>query len=216
MTNSTVQLKGGEFLSYTEKYYRHNNEKKLDIITVFREPLERCISSFFQTYGDDVVTYGWEKDITSTIIYRNSIEELQARFIRELDNQKLQGGFESIDEICDELQLKIVDLNYDLDKQHGLVELNFCRLFILRFDSLIYENFLEYVLSEITGQSIVQENANTSSSKWYRDIFKEFKASIKIPQELVLRAYESRKEIINILYPGEYHSLLTKALKKYG
>jgi hypothetical protein len=137
-------------------------------------------------------------------------------FINKLDSHTLVGRLESIDEICNELNLKIADLNYSTDKQYGLVETNYCNLFIFRFDTLISENKLEYLLSQITGKSIIQHNANVSTAKWYQDIFAEFKASLKIPHSTITRIYESKRNILNLLYPDKYEFLLSRALKKYG
>lgn len=215
LTNETTNLELGTFMNFLESYYLMN-KRKLKIITTFREPIERLISYFFQWYGDGVIRKKIVQDISNTIIYKRSTKDLQGIFINELDSETLRGRLESIDEICNELNLNIADLNYSTDNQYGLVELNYCTLFIFRFDILIYENRMEYLLSRITGKPLVQHDANVSSSKWYYDKFVEFKASLKIPPKLIERIYDSKRNIINLLYPDEYDFLLSRALKKYG
>jgi len=215
LTDETTQMERGTFSQYLDRYYR-KNKRKLNIITVFREPIGRHISSFFQWYGDGVVRKKRVRNTTDTIIYRCSVQELQEKFINELNNQTHVGRSESIDEICDELNITIDDLNYDTERQYGLVERDYCKLFIFRFDVLIYGNRLESLLSQITGKPIMQNNANVSSSKWYRDTLAEFKATIKIPRSTIIKVYETKRNIINLLYPNEYESLLDKALEKYG
>jgi len=215
LTNETTNLELGTFLYFLEQYYL-KNKRKLNIITTFREPIERHISSFFQWYGEGVVRKKIVQDISDTIIYKSPINELQERFFNEIESQTLAGKLESLDEICKELDIRVADLNYSTDKQYGLVEMKYCTLFIFRFDILIYENRLADLLSQITGQSILQHNANVSSSKWYHDIFAEFKASLKIPYSTITRIYESKRHILNLLYPDEYDFLLSRALQKYG
>lgn len=215
LTNETTQLERGTFSQYLEQYYMIN-KRKLNVITIFREPIERHISSFFQYHGDGVVRKKLVQDITDTIIYKYSVQELQERFIHELDSQTLVGREESIDEICKELNINIADLNYNIERQYGLVEMDYFRLFIFRFDILIYRNRLEYLFSQTTGRSITQKNANVSFSKWYRNTFAEFKASIKISHSTIRKIYDTKRNIINLLFPDEYDSLLAKALEKYG
>jgi len=215
LTNKTTQLEHGTFLQYLEQYYLNKN-KNLNIITVFREPIERHISSFFQWYGWGVVRKKLVQDTTETIIYKHSIKELQEYFIYLLDSQSLAGRHESIDEICKELNIDVADLNYNAEKQYGLIEMDYCRLFIFRFDILIYRGRLNYLLSKITEKPVKQKNANVSTFKWYGDIFSEFKGSIKLPHSTIIQVYERKRNIINLLYPGEYAARLAVALEKYG
>ena len=138
LTDETTNLEPGSFASFLEHYHSVNS-KKLTILTTFREPLERHISSFFQWYGEGVIRKKIAHGMTDTIIHKASINELQMVFINELSSHNLAGQSESIDEICNELNFRISDMHYGIDEQHGLHELNDCRLFLLRFDTLIYE-----------------------------------------------------------------------------
>jgi hypothetical protein len=214
LDNETTQLALGTFAHYLEQYYLRN-KRKLNIITTFREPIERHISSFFQWYGQGVVRKKMVQDITDTIIYKCSIKELQEKLINELINQTFAGKLESIDQFCNELKISITDLNYNIERQYGLVEMDYCRLFIFRFDILIKENRLGHLLSKVAGRPITQYNANMSSTKWYYKTFTEFKASLRIPHNTIIKIYESKHNILNLLYPNEYDSLLTRALEEY-
>lgn len=215
--DKTMRFEPGGFPDFLEQYYL-KNQRKLNIITVFREPIERYVSSFFQWYGDGVVRTKQVQSVADTIINKYSIKELQARLINELISQTHvnAGMLESLDQFCSELNIDMSDLHYDTEKQHGLVEMDHCKLFVLRFDTLINENGLERILSEVTGQPVTQINANLSSSKWYYKIYTEFKTSFKIPRNKIIHIYESKRALLDVFYPGEYDGLLNKALEKYG
>ncbi len=215
ITNETTQLASGTFKKYLKKYYRVN-KKKLNIVTTFREPLERHISSFFQWHGNGVIRKNILHDYTETIISRYSINELQKRFVRELEDQTLTGRVESIKEFCHEMSIGIPDLNYNTDRQYGVVEFDYCRLYIFRFDVLIIQNKLEKWFAEITGKNILQNNANISSDHWYYDIYQEFKATLKIPSSTITDIYEAKADLINMMYPGEYGTMLAGMLDKYA
>jgi hypothetical protein len=112
VTNETVNLRPGTFGKFAELYHLHN-ARKLNIVAVFREPIERHISSFFQRHGTDVLRLGVRQDITDTLIHNSSTEELQKMFRNELDGGTLTGKGESIYELCSELNLKTGNLEYD-------------------------------------------------------------------------------------------------------
>ncbi len=67
-----IGLQEGLFQSYLERYQKQNN-KKLKVITVFRDPIERHISSFFHFYGTRPLRLKELKNESETIlmIYTN-------------------------------------------------------------------------------------------------------------------------------------------------
>lgn len=214
LRNETTNLKLGTFALFLECYHAANS-KKLDVISTFREPIERRISSFFQWHGEGVVRKKLVSDTADTIIHKMPLNELQEVFVEQITRQIKAGQVESIDEICNELNLRIPDLHYSLDAQYGLNELDHCRLFLFRFDSLIYENKLEHLFSNLMGKPIIKHDANLSSAKWYRDRFAAFKASLHIPSDLIVSTYEAKRDIINLFYPDQYNFMLSQALEKY-
>ena len=213
--NYTVNLRPGTFGKFAELLH-FRNARKLNVITVFREPIERHISSFFQRYGTDMLTLGLQQDIADTLIHNSSTEELLKIFRNELDSGTLDGRQESIYEICSELNLAISDLQYDPAKMFGIVETDHCTLHLLRFDILIRENRLQALLSQITGKSIVQYDDNVSGSKWYYDRLKEFRESLRLPRRTIVACYKTRSRLFDLFYPGEYDTLLSRALVRYG
>jgi hypothetical protein len=215
VTNDTVNLRPGTFGKFAELYHlRHG--KKLSVISVFREPIERHISSFFQRHGTGVLRLGLRQDITDTLIHSSATENLQKIFRNELDSGTLSGKEESIYEICSELNLSTSTLPYDPAKQYGTFEADHCDIHLFRFDTLIHERRLQALLSEITGKYIVQYDANRSDAKWYHDRLKAFTESLKLPRRTIISCYKTRARLFDLFYPGEYDVLLSRALVRYG
>jgi len=211
-TLDNVGLKKGSFAPFLDDYFDKNN-RKLVVITTFRDPLERHISSFFQWHGSKPVR---DKDVENereTIIYKKPIKALQEQLIDEVNNSNLVGQKESISEICEELQISIRDLNFDYDQQFGLYESERIKLYIFRFDTLV-ENIADS-LSLITSSDIVVHSTNQSTDKWYHEIYSEFKNSIKFPGHTIDRVYSSRRDLIELVYQDDYERIVRMAKDKY-
>jgi len=208
-----IDLIKGSFQKYTEEFLQKNGTR-INIISVFRDPMERHISSFFQWYGSKPIRTKEVESELDTMIYKYTIEELQNKFISELNDKSLIGIHESIHEISRELQFNVEDLNYDFLNRTGAIEAENFKLFFFRFDHLI-SNF-EGILSNITNKDIVQNNANLSDSKWYRDKYLEFKETIQIPTATVSSVYQSKNDLINLFYPQGFQLILNEALVKYS
>lgn len=208
-----IGIKNGDFRLYLESYFQKNN-RKLNVITVFREPLQRHISSFFQGYGTKPLRLKEVENEIETIIYKYTINQLQERYISELRSQSLIGFRESVHDIIKELQINTSDLVYNSERRFGIFETQNIRLFMFRFDILF--NDLDGLLNEITKNNIVIKNSNISGSKWYRDIYAKFKKSLVIPDDIVLEVYTEKCDLIKLFYPRAYDSSLKQALMHYG
>lgn len=208
-----IGLQEGQLLSYLELYLKQNN-RKLHVITVFRDPMERHISSFFHFYGTRPLRLKELKNESETILMRYTIENLQKRFISELQEGSLVGMPEALHTICEELHIDIDQIHYDHGKEIGLYETEYIKLFVFRFDTF-FEDFVPK-LRDITGGNIkVQKIVNISSEKWYKDIYQEFKKTLKIPPQLIYKIYNTRRDIITVLF-GDFTSVLNTAIQKYG
>ena len=104
-----IDLKSGDFTGYLESYFQRN-KKKLDVITVFREPMERHISSFFQGYGSRPLRLKEVENELETIIYKYTINQLQEKYIKELRSQSLIGFTESMHDMAGRLHEKVTDI----------------------------------------------------------------------------------------------------------
>jgi len=204
----------GLFKEYLDTYVKNKN-KKLIVISSFREPIERHISSFFQYYGTRPINRKEVNDYTETTIYNKTIPELQLQFTEELNNKTCPAMMnESILDIVDELDISLKDLKYSTDHKMCLYEKDNIQLYIFDFRMLTHN--METILSNITGKNIKVTNSNTSSEKWYDSIYKEFKSTLYLSEETIKHVYALKKDLIEMFYEEGYDESLKKALTKYS
>jgi len=208
-----INLKKGSFQHVLNSYLVKNN-KKLNVISVFRDPLERHISSFFQSYGTKPLRKKMVQDFTETIIYQSSIDQLQDKFLSELIDQSLEGFSDSLHEIFFELGISASDFKFNKKSKYGVFETENIKLYFLRFD-LLFNDF-ENLLSEIAGIKIYQANSNKSDDKFYKQIYEEFKKSLSVPNDVILNAYGSKQDLMKLFYSKDVKSIISQTNLNYG
>lgn len=211
--NAGMPLGRGAFRTYLQQYQRRNN-RKLKVISTFRAPLERHMSSFFQWYGHGVVRNGLVRRNDDTIIARLNVDELQQIFNDELRNGSLVGHRDSLHELCDEVDYQVVDLPFDATRGFGVLENDLMRVHLFRFD-LLFPDFARQ-LEEALNIKVSPRIENFSPRKWYGPKFQEFKATLKVPPDLIHMIYEAKKDLIDIFYPDRYQEILNDQLVRYG
>ena len=194
--------------------YKKQFDVALKIITVYREPIERHISSFFQGYGTRPINRKEVSSYKETLIYQKSVSELIEMFIHELKRNTLIGISDSIKEFSKEVGLDIGELKYDRLQGYGVHKAPDYTYYFFSFDDLSRQMGIN--LTSLTGQTIKVSNHNQHSSKFYSAKYVEFKQTIKIPKEVIGNIYENNKELINLFYKGEFHELLQRALLTYS
>jgi hypothetical protein len=192
--------------------YHQNRRQKLQIISVFREPVERHISSFFQWYGSRPLIGKPNMHFTKTLIYKKSIEALQQRFLNEINSQKLHGRHESLFSIRQELNIS--KLNFSEKEKYGRMEGAHYVLHLFRFDQLI--NDFAALLQKATGQPVVETGKNMGNQKWYAEKHQAFKQSLVLSEETIRLIYEPRKSLINTFYDNGYDQMLKSTLQNYS
>jgi len=208
-----IGLEAGDFSPWLSAY-REKHRKPLKVITVFREPIERHISSFFQAHGSRPLRLGEVQHESETIVARYTMDELHQRFIAELKERTLIGLPDAMDEIARELSLPLSAFSFDPESGMGRYNTEALSLTMLRFDQL-FSNF-DRLLAEAIGKPLQQHNVNIGDQKWYREIYKEFKRTVRIPEDVIVDAYEHKKNLIELFYRGRYRALLQSALEKYS
>jgi len=203
----------GDLSEFLDKYLEQN-KRKLTIISTFREPLDRLISSFFQWHGVGAVRTGEVENESKTIIYNMTVEQLQKTFVDEYCENTEIGTHESIELICEESGLGLDELEFDEDINYGLFEAKNFKLILFRFDTLVQH--FSYLLTTVTDCEIEIHERNMSHSKWYKEICSEFKETLSIPPEAISRIYNPRKSLINIFYRCGFNSLVSRSLEKYS
>ena len=203
--------------SFREILIKRNEKgaKKPIIITNFRLPIERHISSFFQWNGVGVLRKDPNLKEEDTVISKYNIDELNKLFVSNLRSSKFVGYEESIHEIFNIFSLKPSDLTvgfvpHSFQVSHELADIQF-----FRFDEL-FKDFSSTLSSIIQNKLKKQINVNISSEKWYSSKFLEFKNNLQMPFSVIEETYRYRKDLIDLYYPGSYESLKDNDVKMYG
>ena len=181
-------LKKEFMLDYLIDYKKKNN-KKLKIISSLRNPKERLISSFFQTYhSDEIYQKNMNKEET-TVIKKNENELIQ--MINVLIREKqLTGQRESLDEISSVIKKNIINL---LEKRENYYyfENNFFELFVLDFNCLIGDDKLNYLNTVLDLNLTKIMSKNLSREKEYYKKYKSVKRKInKSLDKIIERQYD--------------------------
>ena len=203
----------GAFESYLDDYCE-SRRGKLAVISTFRPPMERHISSFFQRHGVGVVREGLTASNEETIIARCSVGELQRMFIEQVATQSLPGYHESLHELCDEIAVTTGDLSFDLERGVGSFETDRIKLTLFRFDQL-FGSFPD-LLDSAMGRKFSAQLANMNEKQWYKPIQDEFKASLKIPTDVIEGLHATKRDLIELFYPGQYEDIVAAAISRYG
>lgn len=194
---SSINVNHIHFSQLVDHYNKRNN-RKLKIITCFRNPLDRLLSSYFQTYGADPV---WihRKTIRDTIIYKKSPQQIVDDCLRQIKNRTLPGYTESIHELCRLLNIPLVDINYDKTKLFSVYENNRVIIYFFRFDNFI-NNSVE-IIKQITGkQNIIYNESNLSENHWYSEKYKLTKQIFEIPEELKKQIVCDNEYLLNLFF----------------
>lgn len=194
---------------------RRDRRKKPTIITNFRLPIERHISSFFQWYGAGVLRRYSGMSAEDTIINKCDIHELNRVFVSDLSKSKFVGYEESIHQIFDIFKLSPVSVSagsteHSFCADHELADIHF-----FRFDEL-FKDFNAILSASLRMDIKETVNCNTSSEKWYSSKFKDFKHSARMPISVIEKTYRYRRVLIDMYHPDSYESLLEKDCMIYG
>lgn len=209
-----IGIRDGTLKRHLEKY-QARNQTKLQVISVFRLPMERHISSFFQIYGTRPIERGEVKDASETPLYNTPISELQAQFCAELKNKSFKGCRESLHEFFEELKVTASDIAVNKHTGVGLYETELFKLHLIRFDML--KNNMQPILQSITGrEQLPIVETNVSQNDWYKDIYTEFKSSLKVPKSLISAVHEEKRDLINLFYDNGFEQVFSEAVEKYA
>ena len=152
-----------------ETINKSSKNKKLYLFDIYRNPIERKISSFFHH-----INYINDRN------YRNySIEELINIFNNEYINTIEE--YHSMNEILDEFKLENFKC-FDFDRRYNIIEKDNLVFIKLLFKDI---NIWELKLSEIFRKKITLYNDNISENKEYHDVYVEFKKKYKVPKSYI-------------------------------
>ncbi|WFB35314.1 putative capsular polysaccharide synthesis family protein [Kiritimatiellota bacterium B12222] len=208
-----IHLREGDLGTFAEHYFRETG-RKLQLISVFREPVERHISSFFQAYGSRPLRLKEVRDQRDTLIFQYEVEELRQKFIHELKQETLFCYRESLHDICSQLNIAIHRLNFQEQALFSTTEFEHMTLTLMRFDLFFQQP--KATLSKLTGAQLRLENANMAEMKWYADKYTAFKSGLEIPRDTLVELYDRKQDLISLFYSEGVDARLQQSVVRYG
>lgn len=138
------------------------------IIDVYRTPIERKISSFFQNISNLLPDY-------NTLNVQELITFFNDKLLIDIEN------YHSINEILHHYNIELFN-TFDFEKKYNMVKQN-NKIFI----KLLFKDIDQWsdILSEIFKKKIVIHNNNLTQYKPIYKLYKEFKENYKVPQNYI-------------------------------
>ena len=181
LVRHNTHLNNKPFITLKQHVLRHihdfvdTHHQKLNIITVIRNPKQRLISSFFQSYYNDEITFQSIPPEKTTIMMSSHTERIQV-YCDKIASKSLPGRVESLDEMSLLFDIQLVD-SLTKYEDYYYYENNYVNIYVLDFDRLIQEN-IQY-LNRVFKTNFDQYACdNISTSKPYHQIYNTMKASI--------------------------------------
>lgn len=209
-------LEEGVFQDFLAEY-KARNGRPLALISAFREPMERMVSSFFQSLSVDATA--WTNPDESerwsdprTALLARTPEELRALF--EAYCVEHDGFGESLAIVLEETGRQIANMAPPDDLHLSTTDFGDFVLHAVRFDHLVAS--LPAILFRITGQHVSPSVANESGQKYYVDIYREFRRTFRLPRRVIEGIYEPRRALVDFFYPGQYEALLAQRIRSHA
>jgi hypothetical protein len=163
------------FIEELEKY-KQINKKKLKIISIIRNPIDRLLSSFFQSHHSDEIDF-LKKNEANTTVSKLNEEELLELYIKEINTNTLHGKKESLDELSEIFEKNIINELKKMDNYYYYTN-NLIELYVLDFKKIIDNNCLEYINKCLNLNIKRTKISNLSSAKSYYNKYKNIKNKI--------------------------------------
>jgi hypothetical protein len=205
-----------DFVGYL-KFAKDHYGKKPTIISSFRLPVDRHISSFFQWYGIGCLKHIPSYRSSDSVIALSGLGALNSLFVSNLASRRFVGYKDSIHEIFRVLHLDPRSFSRQQSEGGGFFHLEHpdVNIFLIRYEYLfrVFPLSLERMLGEPFRGGII---ANRASDKWYSVKYVQFRSSLRIPAEVIQMTYLDRKDLIDLFYPGSYEDLLAADIRRYN
>ena len=186
--NATWDERKNTFLSYLENY-KTINKKKLNIITVIRNPMDRIKSAFFEAYHNEEIKKNIAEE--NTTINRHNVGQLINLFLTQLKENRLPGSNESLDDLSKILDTDIIH-NLKNKTTHYYYENHLIKLYVLNFNAVVSSNALNYLNAALNLNLKIYIGSNKSENKSYYNKYKLFKekCETKEMQAIIYRLFK--------------------------
>ncbi len=169
---------------YIKKKIDKGNEIK--VITLVREPISRNISFLFQF--SPIVLYNYYFNGGKRENMGETLRFMEKEFYRSIWHTSAEEWFDQ--ELKKVTGINIFDHKFDQSQGYSLIKKNNINLLVLKMESL---NDNEKVIGEFIGdKNFKLKTDNISSDKWYKDLYKTFKANFKPTQKYINSLYNTR------------------------
>lgn len=186
--------------------------QRLQIISVFREPVARLASSMFQWLGVGAIRTGEVASRQETLVHSLTLEQLRDYFIDEYVGS--WGADEAIPEIAEELGIGVESLDFDAGRGLGTFRAAHCDVHLLRFDQFVRQPAA--ALTAIAGAEVSARATNQASETWYAEKYRQFVQELVLPRPLVERIYDERRVLVDLFHPEGYKAALAGALSRFS
>ena len=183
--------------SYLLQDYLNTRGKKMKIITVRRDPFDRTMSSFFETYHTIEIWFGNVKDVMHTTIMRNDLHTLMDLYLQQITTAQLPGLYESLFEMSETFKVDVISQLEEREQGVRYASFDTFELFCLDFDRLFDASFLTRALDMPGIDDIFAVNLTMDTI--YSEKFCQFREMLR-PQE---------HQVVSILkshYPASHHA----------
>ena len=154
--------------------------KPYKIICLFRDPLERNISAFFEVFE----LHTGEK----TTEFTGDFEKLKQFYYDKLDHNFPLHWFEK--QFIEATGINVFNYNFKKEKGHQIIKKD--HIEVLLINSSVADSLKEELISNFCNlKYFTLKNRNVSSKKEYANYYKEFKANIKFSKEYLNQLYGS-------------------------
>ena len=177
------------FIQYLISYKNIKN-KKLKIITCIRNPINRLLSSFFQSFSTDEIAINNISEETTTIGIKNE-DELCIMYEEMIKNSNLPRNIESLDELSIILDINILE-KVENKQNYYYLDNNLFELYVLDFNCVIDTNVLNYLNKILMLDLQTLSSNNLSENKHYYNKYQNIKKKIGGKLDTIIKnAYNS-------------------------
>lgn len=207
-------MKDGQFAPYLREFLSRNGRKPV-LVSVFRDPYDRMVSSFFQSLSRDYHAWTrpdsdhWGKDLDG---FDRSLPEMQRLFIRYA--RIVDGWGESIDIICRETGINIAEFSYSDEDRYGTFENEALKLLLFRYDRLVPDFAPLRTALRIPDLRI--DKRNLAERKRYHDLYLRFRAEARMPRSVIFGIYARRAHLMQLFYGGDAAAVRRRALRDHA